>query len=143
MYDYKLIQEIADEEGFRTESYKDTKGFWTIGVGHMLGSDDKYANLKWTPTQVMVTLIQDINASIYYVKKYIRTYDQLTEARQRVLISMMFNLGPNRFAKFRKMIEAVNELDYYKAYEEMLDSKWAKTDVPNRAKRLSDTWVRG
>lgn len=143
MYDYKLVEEITLEEGFRVQSYKDTEGFWTIGVGHMLGTDDKYANITWTPIKVMTTLLQDINASIYYVRKQITTFDKLTEVRQRVLISMMFNLGPNKFAKFKKMIAAINSLDYYKAYEEMLDSKWARDDVPNRAKRMSDAWVRG
>jgi lysozyme len=48
---------------------------------------------------------------------------------------MAFNLGRSRLGKFKKMIEAVNEGDYEKAAEEMIDSKWYH-QVGNRSIEL-------
>lgn len=143
MFDHILAQEIAVEEGFETQSYTDTKGLWTIGIGHLLGKNPRFSNLVWTPTKVMVTFMQDLNSSIYYTKLQIRVYDQLSPTRQRVLVNMMFNLGPDRFSGFVNTIAAINMHDYNTAYNEMLDSKWARVDVPKRAIRLSQRWISG
>lgn len=143
MYDVKLFEELLRDEGFRTNSYLDTKNNWTIGVGHLLGKSSEYRNIAWPPEKVVLTFIEDINASIFYVKKYIKNFDSLSPARQRVLISMMFNMGPGSFSGFKRMIAAINQYNYYKAYEEMLDSEWAKVDVPVRAKRTAEQWLEG
>jgi GH24 family phage-related lysozyme (muramidase) len=142
-FDHILVSEILHDEGYRLKSYKDKTGLWTIGVGHLLGGEYTFANLTWTPEQVLLTLMQDLNSAVYYVRKYIYTFEQLSDNRQRVLISMMFNLGPNRFAGFTNTIAAINRLDYYRAKVEMLDSKWAREDVPNRANRLANRWMAG
>jgi lysozyme len=91
----------------------------------------------------MLTFMDDLNAAIFYTKRHIQVFDHLSENRQRILINMMFNLGPNRFAGFKNMIRAIHNFDYERAYMEMLDSKWAKVDVPNRARNLSERWRMG
>ena len=139
-FDHTLAYEIAREEAFRTRSYLDNKGNWTIGVGHLLGKGPQYSNISWTPTQVMITFMEDLNSAIYYAHRQFPVLDQLSPARQRVLVSMMLNMGPNRFASFVNTTSAVNRFDYHTAYIEMLDSKWAKIDVPERAQRLADQW---
>ena len=143
LYDHILAHEISNEEAFRTQSYLDTKDNWTIGIGHLLGKDDKYANLTWNSNQVMITFMQDVNESIRQIKRQISVFDMLSPVRQRVLVDMMFNMGPNRFAGFVKTIAAIHALNYTEAYHEMLDSKWAKKDVPSRAARLSQRWIHG
>jgi GH24 family phage-related lysozyme (muramidase) len=59
------------------------------------------------------------------------------------MVNMMFNLGPRKFSGFKNMVRGVNALNYRKAHIEMLDSKWAKIDVRNRANRLANRWVAG
>lgn len=142
-YDHILVDELLHDEAYRTHAYQDTKGNWTIGIGHMLGKDNRFSNTIWSHEKIFVTFIQDINSSIFYTRKYIHTFDQLSDSRQRVLVNMMFNLGPNKFAGFIKMISAINSLDYMRAHAEMLDSKWAIIDVPNRANRLANRWLAG
>jgi GH24 family phage-related lysozyme (muramidase) len=144
MYDTLLAQELVDEESFETHAYKDHKGNWTIGVGHLLGKDSLlHAKRVWTQEQVMIRFMTDMNSSIYHVRKQIKVFDQLSPARQRVLVSMMFNMGPHRFSGFVNTIAAIHKFDYHEAYIEMLDSKWANYDVPNRAKRTADKWLAG
>jgi GH24 family phage-related lysozyme (muramidase) len=142
-YDEKLLEELIRDEGYREESYLDTTGHWTIGIGHMLGKSPKFKGLVWPDTQILTTFIRDVNMAIYYTRKYIVVFDQLSPPRKRAMVNMMFNLGPNKFGKFVNTIAAVNKFDYHEAYIEMLDSKWAREDVPNRAKRVSEQWLRG
>ena len=33
---------ITKEEGVRNKAYKDSKGLWTIGVGHLIKSDEPH-----------------------------------------------------------------------------------------------------
>ena len=144
MIDHILVQEVIYEEGFRTESYQDTKGYWTIGVGHLLGSDaNLYSGMVWDPETVVVKFMQDLNDAMVHASKLIPVFSTLSLVRQRVLVNMMFNLGPSRFGTFVNMIRAINQHDYVGAHREMLDSKWAKSDVPSRAARLSHRWING
>ena len=39
---------------------------------------------------------------------------------------------------FRNMLAAMEKADWEEAAKEMLDSKWAKKDSPQRANRLAD-----
>ena len=47
-------------------------------------------------------------------------------------------IGVSAFGKFKKTIYLLAHKDYRGASSEMLDSKWARTDTPGRAKELSD-----
>ena len=58
-----------------------------------------------------------------------------TPTAQRVLVNMAFNLGRNRLSKFKNMLKAVNEGDYQKAADEMVDSKWYR-QVGRRSEEL-------
>ena len=48
---------------------------------------------------------------------------------------MMFNLGYPRLSKFKGMRSGVDEKNWDKAADEMVDSRWYR-QVPNRANRL-------
>jgi lysozyme len=142
-YDYELAGELMYDEGVRAKAYRDSKGYWTIGVGHYLGTDQSFSHLAWDMETIFLTFLTDLNSAIFYTKKQIYNFDSLSVNRQRVLVNMMFNLGPNRFAGFKKMIKAIHDGNIRRAYKEMLDSKWARQDVPNRARRLSRRWIDG
>ena len=55
-----------------------------------------------------------------------------------VVMNMAYQLGVSAFSKFKKTIYLIANNDYKGASTEMLDSKWARTDTPRRAKELSD-----
>lgn len=142
-FDDILVQEIANDEGFRTKSYMDSKGYWTIGIGHLLGNNPIYANTVWTEIEVMTIFLQDLNVSIYHCGDQISVFNNLSLNRQRVLVNMMFNLGPYKFAKFTNTKHAIEIGDTMGVYNGMLNSKWAQIDIPKRAKRLADRWLAG
>ena len=51
---------------------------------------------------------------------------------------MIYQIGFSGVRKFKKTIRYIKEDNFSLAAEEMLDSKWARSDSPNRAKELSD-----
>lgn len=72
-------------------------------------------------------------------------------ARQAVIISMIYQLGPTGFAGFKRMIGHLEKGNagsammphlmegYWKEIaNEMLDSKWAREDSPARARELAE-----
>ena len=57
---------------------------------------------------------------------------------QEVVLNMCFQMGVNGVSRFKKMIRAMKNEKWADAANAMLDSKWARSDSPNRAKELSD-----
>ena len=56
---------------------------------------------------------------------------------------MGYQLGLNRLLGFKRMLAALERGDYRAASDEMLDSKWAISDTPARARRLAQMMLRG
>lgn len=130
----KLIESLTKHEGLRTLPYEDSVGVLTIGVGHNL--EDR----PLTNRAVQTILEDDIAEAVYElnrIKGYLGFEKTLSDARENVLIEMVFNLGSPRLSKFVKFWAAVKDADYETASIEMLDSKWA-TQVGQRAKTLAE-----
>ena len=124
---------IKKHEGFRPKPYKDTKGNWTVGWGHLLKDGD-------------TALGRDLGEVFEEdFQEAIRNYDSLgltlDPTRKAVVIDMLFNLGLTKIAHpktgFKKMLKALKEHDYDKAANEMVDSDWYH-DVKRRGVTLVD-----
>jgi GH24 family phage-related lysozyme (muramidase) len=146
----KLEAQLIVGEGLKLERYPDPKGIPTIGVGFNLQRADAPALLasvgadydsimaggSITREQAIALMRVDMLRSIEECRDFFPNFDRLTEARQRVLADMMFNMGrgvaegPNKrgFASFKDMIAAVNRPDFNEAANQMRNSKWF-TDV--------------
>ena len=120
---------IAKHEGLRLKPYTDTVGKLTIGYGRNL--DDNGI----TKYEAELMLTHDV-ANVYEDIKRFEWFTELDEVRQAVVVNMVFNLGINRFMKFKNTIMFIEKGLYTAAAEEMLDSKWAR-QVGNRAQELS------
>lgn len=128
--DQVLIAQLERDEGIRNKPYLDTVGKITIGVGRNL--DDKGLSQE----EISFLLQNDIIDALKEAKKF-AWFEGLDLERQRVIVNMIFNLGPFRFKRFRKMLEALAKRDYKSARDEMLDSRWA-VQVGSRADRLAE-----
>ena len=64
-------------------------------------------------------------------------WESLTDLRREVLTNLSYNLGINKFKKFRKMIKAVKEGDWAEAAVQMLDSEAARSQTGERYHRLA------
>jgi lysozyme len=54
-----------------------------------------------------------------------------------VIVEMCYQMGVPGVFKFVNMVAALMVKNYERAAEEMLDSKWAKSDSPKRALALA------
>lgn len=110
--------------------YYDSVGKLTIAYGHNLEA-------KGLPSDVAMMLLNiDIADAMEDVRHNFSCYDQLSRARQMVLVSMAFNLGRDGLAKFVRFIGAVHRGDWEEAAQEIANSR-AATQAPGRYNPLA------
>jgi lysozyme len=123
------------EEGYRNKSYRDSRGFWTIGIGHFLGTDNAFANIKWTDEKIGEVFENDLDKSLATAKEIFPEYNTLPENVQLAILDMIFNLGPGGYRKFKQTIRLIHEGRFVEAAQSASQSAWAR-QVPNRAARV-------
>lgn len=129
------IEQIKRHEGFRDKPYLDTVGKLTIGYGRNL--DD--GKLGFDEAELM--LKNDLKQCVKDAQSF-TWFNGLNQARQGVVINMIFNLGLNRFKGFKNTIAHIEAANYEQAALEMMNSKWA-VQVGSRAVELSKQMASG
>lgn len=123
-----IKEDLIRHEGYVTEIYLDSEHLPTFGIGHLVTeTDPEYTWPVGTPVtdeRILDVFHVDCNAACEDASALFLNFSSHPETVQRVLVNMAFNLGRNRLGKFKKMITAVNEGNYTKAADEMVDSKW-------------------
>lgn len=125
-----LYEQLRRDEGVMREMYVDAKGWLSIGVGH---------NLRQRPLSdraIQVILEDDVRDTTEGLMAAHPWVGALSEVRQEVLINMAFNMGLGGLNSFKRMLVAVQNGQWKKAADEILDSNYAK-QVGDRAKRLA------
>jgi lysozyme len=125
-----LKDQLILHEGLKLEPYQCTAGKLTIGVGRNI------EDIGITEDEARYLLDNDILRVCDELDRNLPWWRDLSDARQRVLVDMVFNLGISRFMQFKNTIAAIESGDYDTASEEMLNSRWAD-QVGQRAKTLS------
>jgi lysozyme len=123
---------ITKEEGARTKAYKDTKGLWTIGVGHLIKDDEKdLINATLTNDQVEDLLRKDLKWCSEAVEGSVKV--PLAQNQFDALYSLCFNIGASAF-KNSTVVKKINANDMQGAADAIL--MWNKPAVlENRRKR--------
>jgi len=135
----KLRAELRRDEGTRLQSYRDTEGNWTVGVGHLLGTYRRVVEI--TTAEANAWLDMDITSAAALAQELGGVPAPENDVRFRALVNMAFNLG-SRLAGFKDFLAAYKAGDWARAAEEMMDSKWAQ-QVPTRAERLRNMILTG
>ena len=136
-YSKAVHDHFIAEEGYRTKAYKDTKGYWTVGIGHLLSKTVSFEGLVWSDAKVRTVFENDLDSSLRSAKEIFPQYETLPPNVQLAILDMIFNLGGNGFRQFKTVIRMINAGRYKDAAVAALDSKWARQDVPNRARRTA------
>jgi lysozyme len=113
---------ITKEEGARNKAYKDSKGLWTIGVGHLIKADEQHLiNATLTDTQVEDLLKSDLRWCSEAVESSVRV--PLQQNQFDALYSLCFNIGETNFKK-STVVKKINDNDMQGAAEAIL--MWSK-----------------
>ena len=128
-----LFEDIKMEEGYRSSVYLDTLEKPTIGYGFLIDS------LELQEDICQMILMRNLEKLIKTIKFNFKWFDDMPEKVQDVVINICYQLGVSGFSKFKKTIQFMKNKQWDKASVEMLDSKWAREQTPQRALRLSET----
>jgi lysozyme len=127
-----LKRDLAWDEGVRLKPYRCTAGRLTIGVGRNL--DD----VGITAEEADYLLENDLGRATADLDRALPWWRGLSEARQRALANMAFNMGLGRLLGFKAMLAALRAGRWEEAAAEALDSAWAQQVGP-RAARIAAT----
>ena len=129
-----LEQLVAADEGLRLMPYRCSAGVLTVGYGTAFPLTEQEAHLL---------LRHRLQGVLDQCERRFPWWPKLSPARQQVVASMGYQLGLNGLMGFKRMLSALESGDYRAASDEMLDSKWAISDTPARARRLAQMILRG
>lgn len=147
------------DEGCKLELYKDTEGFWTIGIGQLITKNPSYNVARDELDRLMGRVCNGritqqeaenlFNSSVEKARKGILTnatlkpvYDVLDEIRRCALINMVFQMGVAGVAGFTNSLRMLKEKRWDDAAVNLAKSRWYN-QTPNRAKRVIATFKTG
>ena len=126
-----LLESIKHHEGFVEHVYDDSLGIPTIGYGFAIKDLVLEEDLC---DEILLRKLRILGRSVMGKFPF---FDSLPSECKSVLMEMCYQLGVRGVSKFKKALKAMDDGDWEKAADEMLDSKWAK-QTPNRAKEMSN-----
>jgi lysozyme len=128
------LESILNSEGLKLKEYKDSAGYPTIGVGHLLkprelergiividGEDVPYSD-GITKEQALSLLRQDASYAVDAVNRLVTV--ALTQNQFDALVSFTFNIGVGAFG-FSTLLKRLNTGEYSSVPFEM--RRWNKT----------------
>jgi lysozyme len=137
-----IIRHLTAEEGIREEPYKDSEGWWTIGVGHLIdrrkGGNlpfwiDSFPILLDEAEKLLKDDIADLEKPLFDRFPWISA---LSSVRECVFLSMAFQMGVAGLATFKNTLKYAKNGSFHLAAAEMLESDW-RDQTPERAGRLA------
>lgn len=87
------IQALEQREGVRLSAYQDTRGIWTIGVGHT--GPEVHEGLTWTQEEVDAAFSKDIAWAEDEVNRCVMV--PMAQNQFDALVSFTFNVGKTGF----------------------------------------------
>jgi lysozyme len=122
---------IIEEEGKRNKAYKDVKGLWTIGVGHLIRPGEQHLiTATLTDEEVKDLLKEDLKWCSEAVESAVKV--PLAQAQFDALYSLCFNIGGTAF-KNSTVVRRLNAGDYKGAADAIL--MWNKPAVLEKRRR--------
>lgn len=154
-----IFEALTLDEGLKLSLYKDTLGYWTIGIGHLITKNPSYViaigelnKLVNRQTNGAITLKEaqaifksDISTTISQVSSHNflgPIYSSLDSVRKDGLINMAFQMGVGSLSKFTNSLGMISQKNWDAAAKNFRQSKWYK-QTPNRAERVINTLCYG
>ena len=137
-FDKKAMDFIRNNEGVRNEAYQDTLGYWTIGVGHLIGKKLTLP-VVLTDEQVEELFRKDYYIHLAEAKRNFPMFDDLNDEGKIVLVDMTYNLGGSKFNKDKwpNYYAALEAGNFKQVAIQARNSLWCK-QVKSRCDRVED-----
>lgn len=124
----QIKEDLVRHEGYVTEIYLCSENYPTFGIGHMVTENDMEhtwpVGTPVTDERILQVFHDDCKVAIADAELLVNNLSDHPDFVSRVLVNMAFNIGRPRLSKFKNMLAAIEEKDYNRAANEMIDSKW-------------------
>lgn len=112
---------LIEHEGEVLHAYQDSRGFLTIGVGHLI---DKNKGGGISQKISRMILDDDIASAQLEASRTFPWFHGLDEVRRDVITMLIFNMGLTNLLGFKRMIAAIEKQDWAQAAWELSNSEW-------------------
>ena len=141
---------IEQDEGLKLSLYKDTEGYWTIGIGHLVTKNpdksvalslldqkfSRHTNGVITKEEGYYLFNNDASAALKSLDTMLKENQiEIDPVRKEALLNMTFQLGIQGLKGFKNSLAMIKQKMYNEAAINLAKSKWYK-QTPNRAKRV-------
>nr|5YQR_A Chain A, Endolysin/Membrane-anchored lipid-binding protein LAM6 fusion protein [synthetic construct] len=154
-----IFEMLRIDEGLRLKIYKNTEGYYTIGIGHLLTKSPslnaakseldkaigRNTNGVITKDEAEKLFNQDVDAAVRGILRNAKlkpVYDSLDAVRRAALINMVFQMGETGVAGFTNSLRMLQQKRWDEAAVNLAKSRWYN-QTPNRAKRVITTFRTG
>nr|6QAJ_A Chain A, Endolysin,Transcription intermediary factor 1-beta [synthetic construct]6QAJ_B Chain B, Endolysin,Transcription intermediary factor 1-beta [synthetic construct] len=154
-----IFEMLRIDERLRLKIYKDTEGYYTIGIGHLLTKSPslnaakseldkaigRNCNGVITKDEAEKLFNQDVDAAVRGILRNAKlkpVYDSLDAVRRCALINMVFQMGETGVAGFTNSLRMLQQKRWDEAAVNLAKSIWYN-QTPNRAKRVITTFRTG
>lgn len=134
----RLRGRVKVAEDFRSQPYRDSRGYLTIGYGCLIDPSQGGGITKDEAEYILANRLRIAEREC----ESLEPYGDLSPVRQAVLIEMCFNMGLPKLKGFKRMLSALVQQEYEYAASEMLASQWSG-QVGARAVRLAEQMKSG
>lgn len=158
-FDHDVLREmLAFDEGKVNKIYKDSLGYYTVGIGHLLTKENNKAkaisildslvnretNGQITEEEIASLFEKDLQVVINGVKSsaLVEVYDAIDPIRRLALFNMVFQLGLNGTLNFKNSMRLAKENNWSKLESNLKQSLWYK-QTTNRATRVINVFCDG
>lgn len=129
--DASIMAMIEKHEGKREKPYRDSRGLWTVGVGHLIGPTlPPEWNKIFTDQEINQLFAKDY-AEHKAAAERIPGFEKLNANGKGAVIDLTFNMGPAWYKKFPAASAALAKGDMQTFANEMQNSAWFR-QVGNR-----------
>jgi lysozyme len=128
---------IMRHEGVKTKPYKDSRGLWTVGVGHLIG-DGHSLPPEWDRELSMPEVMALFDKDFESHKKAAATvpnYDKLNPQGQAAMIDLAYNMGGAWWHRWPQFTKFMQDFNIEGAVNSLQTSAWY-TQVGARAREV-------
>ena len=129
-----------EEGGLITRYYRDQYGNYTVGYGHNLSAHNEKPR-DVTKEEAERIFETDWEEATKTAQKF-KGYQKLNQVRKGVITALAYQMGA-KIHDFKNFATLVQEEKWTEAALELLKSKWAERDSPNRAWRTAYVFREG
>lgn len=154
-----IFEMLRLDEGLKLDVYKDTEGYWTVGIGHLLTKNpskdvaiqelDKLVGRKTLgkitndeAQRIFLEDVKKVDQGIQSNSTLKPVFDSLDDVRKDALRNMVFQMGVAGVATFKNSLRLIQTKQWEQAAINLKQSKWFR-QTPNRAGRVIEVMRTG